>query len=301
MRHPRRNRIRPVLAPVFAMLLALLPALAQAQHALVEAVQMPAWLERGGSRLPLAAGVALRDGDAVVTGTQARALLRLADGSAVRLGEGGRLVIGEFALTRGERQLLRGALEVAAGAFRYTTDRLARFRGERDLSVRLTTVTAGVRGTDFWGRGFEDREIVCLIAGRITVTRGTEPPLTMSDPLSFYVAPRGQSALPVAPVDPMQLALWAAETELAPGAGVAVRGGRFRVVVASPDNQADALRAYDALRAAGYAAAIRPGRNEAGALVYEVRIAGLPTRADAQALARRVAGVAGLEATPVVR
>lgn len=284
---------------VSALWFAAQPARAQASVAVVEAVQMPAWLERGGVRSALPLGAALRDGDAAVSGAGARVLLRLADGSAVRLGENGRLVVTGLSLSRGDR--LRGALEVAAGAFRFTTAQLVRWRGERDLSIRLTTVTAGIRGTDLWGRGFEDREIVCLIEGRITVSRDGEPTVAMSDPLSFYVAPRGRPALPVAPVDPGQLAQWAAETEIAPGLGAVRRGGRFRVVAASPDNQAEALRSYDALRDAGYAAEIRPVRNEAGALIYEVRIAGLPTRADAQALAKRLAGVAGIDVVPAVR
>ncbi|MGH8640405.1 MAG: hypothetical protein ACRET6_01775, partial [Burkholderiales bacterium] len=71
---------------IFA-LLALLAAPAFAQTLTVEGVVSPAWVERGGARLPLAVGMRLNDKDRVVTGAGSRLLLRLAEGSAVKLGE----------------------------------------------------------------------------------------------------------------------------------------------------------------------------------------------------------------------
>ncbi|HSB48795.1 MAG TPA: hypothetical protein VLD15_04705, partial [Burkholderiales bacterium] len=65
--------------------LALLGAPAAAQTLTVEGVVSPAWVERGGARLPLAVGMQLNDRDRVVTGSGSRALLRLAEGSAVKL------------------------------------------------------------------------------------------------------------------------------------------------------------------------------------------------------------------------
>src|SRR5512132_3195359 len=60
-----------------------------APGALVEGVQMPAWVERGNETIPLTPGMALRDRDRVRTGDNARILLRMAEGSAVKLGEQG--------------------------------------------------------------------------------------------------------------------------------------------------------------------------------------------------------------------
>ena len=37
------------------------------------------------------------------------------------------------------------------------------------MSIRVATVTAGIRGTDLWGKSAADRQIVCLIEGRIEV------------------------------------------------------------------------------------------------------------------------------------
>jgi hypothetical protein len=61
---------------LLALLLAIssLQALAQ-PAALVDGVQMPAWLERGGKRTPLAPGMELRAGDAIISGSGARVLV----------------------------------------------------------------------------------------------------------------------------------------------------------------------------------------------------------------------------------
>ena len=66
----------------------------------VEGVQMPAWVERNGRRTPLLPGMELRAGDQIFTGASARALLRLSEGSIVKLGENGTLRLTE--MSRGQ-------------------------------------------------------------------------------------------------------------------------------------------------------------------------------------------------------
>ena len=43
---------------------------------------------------------------------------------------------------------------------------------ERDVRVKVNAVTAGIRGTDVWGKSESDRDIVCLLEGRIDVSHG---------------------------------------------------------------------------------------------------------------------------------
>jgi hypothetical protein len=68
------------------LLLALHAGPAAAQAIAVESVQSPAWLERGGRSVPLAAGMALEPQDRVRTGANARAALKLRGGGLVKLG-----------------------------------------------------------------------------------------------------------------------------------------------------------------------------------------------------------------------
>lgn len=287
-------------AAALAFALGAMPvAQAQAPGAVVEAVQMPAWVERDGATQPLAPGMTLRADDRLRTGANARLLLRLAEGSAVKLGENGVLRLDQLAAPKGRDGVFGAALNVIEGAFRFTTDAANKLR-RRDVSIRVATVTTGVRGTDLWGKAAADRDIVCLIEGRIEVQREGEASFVMSDPLSFFIAPRGQPALPVSPVPMEQLQQWAVETEIAPGRGAVRRGGAWKVVLAAAESVNGVIPVYQAVREAGYAAELNPVRR-ADRRFYEVRIANLPSRDEAQALASALDGRFGIAAPRVVQ
>lgn len=268
-------------------------------EALVEAVQMPAWVERGTETIPLSPGMALRDSDRVRTGGNARILLRLAEGSTVKLGEKGSLLLNDLRMQR-EENVFAATMKVFEGAFRFTTNALLRYSGRRRVDVTISGVTAGIRGTDLWGKAAADRDIVCLIEGVIEVRRGAEAPFTMDRPLSFYVAPKDKPALPVAPVPKGQLEQWAAETEIQVGRGASRHGGSWKVVLATVDTQQDALKIYDAVRAAGYAADILPAEAQ-GKHIYYVRLSHLSSRADAKTLADALRGKMGVTEPKVTR
>lgn len=275
-------------------------AAVDAAGARVEAVQMPAWVEREGGKVPLSPGMDLRDGDRVRTGAGSRLLLRMPEGSAVKLGENASLALDSLRMTPKTR-VLAGTLKVLEGAFRFTTEVFRKAGGaKRDINIMIATVTTGVRGTDLWGKAAIDRDIVCLIEGRIEVQRGAEAPIVMDQPLSFYIAPHGKPALPVAPVDAKQLEQWATETDIQPGRGASRRGGRWKVVLAVAETQADALKVYDEVRAAGYAAEIQPAKLQDKS-IYNVRLSSLPSQAEAQALAAALRGKLGVAEPKVSR
>lgn len=269
-----------------------------APAAVVEGVQMPAWVERTSfgalRRTPLAPGAELQGGDEVRTGAGARLYIKLAEGSLVKLGENASLRILELAPDRGG--FFRAALNVLEGAFRFTTDVLAKER-RRDVTIRVATVTTGIRGTDLWGKSAPEKQIVCLIEGRIEVGAEGEAPVVMDQSRQFYQREKGQTQ-PIGFVDPTQLAQWAQETEIAEGKGAARRGGQWKVTLARAETQAGALELYDRLRDAGYAAEIFPVKSGDGH-AYLVRIARLPSKAEAEALGERLRGTAGI-AEPVV-
>src|SRR3954468_14480484 len=220
-------------------------ALAQVA-ATIEGVQMPAWVERAGRRVPIIPGMELRAGDQLVTGAGSRALVKLADGSLVKLGENGQLGFTEL---NPAADLFKAALNVLEGAFRFTTDLVAKSR-KREVSIRAAQVTAGIRGTDLWGRSRAGNEIVCLIEGEIEVAAEGEQAVAMNQPLQFYRRIEGKTQ-PVGQVEVSQLAQWAAETDPEAGKGALQAGGRFSVILGSYADQNGALAQYDELRNAG--------------------------------------------------
>ena len=185
------------LQALFAILLVFVsPAVSHAKDAgIVEALQMPAWLNRNGTTTALRAGIVLRSGDVVSTGANARLLIRLEEGSYIKLGENAQLDLTSLQPAEEEQGYFEAVLNVIKGAFRFTTGLTTPKR--RNVSVKIGTITAGIRGTDIWGGAKIDKDILCLIEGKITAQREGEPAFDMQDPLSFYIVPKDQPALPV--------------------------------------------------------------------------------------------------------
>jgi cell division septation protein DedD len=264
------------------------PAVAAQPAAVVEGVQMPAWIERGGRRQPIVPGMELMPGDRLSTGAGSRLLVKLSEGSSVKLGENGTLKLEELSPTK---EIFRAALGVLEGAFRFTTDVLAKSR-KRAIDIKVATVTAGIRGTDLWGKQGGDKQIVCLIEGKIEVGAQGETPVTMDQSRQFYQREKGVTA-PVGMVEEAQLAKWALETDIEEGKGAARRGGKWKVNLVSSANQNEVLDAYDQVRAAGYGAQIFPAK--AGEKrIYRLQIRGLPSKAEAQALSDQLKGKYGV-------
>ena len=254
---------------------------AAAQVATVDAVQYPAWLERGGRLVPLAAGTVLQANDGVRTGGNARVQLRLAEGSAVKLGENAQFVV-ERAEDRGGA--FRAALAVLAGAFRFTSSQVRK----RDIAIKVKNVTVGIRGTDLWGKSTEERDLVCLIEGRISVGAEGHPTVTLDQPLDFYQRPRGGDPK-VAKVDAKQLEIWGAETEIPRDGGAARAGGRWRVVAALFESRDKALAFNRVVRAAGYPSDVAKAEEK-----YAVQVPGLASEADARSLMGNLRGIRGV-------
>src|SRR5688500_8723011 len=94
----------------------------------VESVLSPAWVERAnGRREPLAVGMTLGNKEKVHTGDGGRALLRLAEGSAVKLGESAMLGADDLNHKQDAKGgIVSASLDVVRGAFRFTTGLLAK-------------------------------------------------------------------------------------------------------------------------------------------------------------------------------
>ncbi len=298
-------------------LLSLLSLSAQAFPLMtVEALQLPAWLERGGVRQPLLPGAGIRQGDGLVVGGGGRVWLSLSDGSRVKLGELADFRVTELGLAEAPKTtggpsreiarqrwgvahsgeappLLAAALEVAKGAFRFTTGSLGQ-TGRREVRIKVGAATAGIRGTDVWGKSSDEKDLICLIEGQVVVQHGTKL-LSLQDPLSFFVVPRGQPPLPVGAATEEEVKKWARETELEPGAGILRHDGGWQVnLFASPERQeTETIRAR--LAENGYGAEVVEVTVK-GKRFHRLRIGGLADRAEAEGLARRLAGRYGLAA-----
>lgn len=254
----------------------------------VEGVLSPAWVERAdGRREPLSIGMALNNREKVHTGDGGRALLRLAEGSAIKLGESGMLALDNLVQKRDAKsnEVVGASLDVVRGAFRFTTGILGKSNAQRDVNVKVRAVTAGIRGTDVWGKSEPERDIVCLLEGRVTINHGAAQ-FTMQEPLSFYIAPLKGQAQPPSAVSMDQVRQWSGETEIDPRMGGLRSGGAVSVTVASGDERT-ATAQRNKLRDSGFPAEIvRVG--EGASARFDVRIGSLSDGVEAGVLAERL-------------
>jgi hypothetical protein len=246
------------LLAVFAAIALLLPAAVfAAAPATVEAVQAPAWRDRGGITAPLAPGMELESGDVLRTGPGARAYLMLAEGSRVKLGEAAQFTFHSQSI-RPEKSF-RGALDIVAGAFRFTTGKLKKTL-PREVAIRVGTATIGIRGTDIWGKTDKDGDLVALIQGRIEITRAGQTS-ELAQAMTYYDAPVGKAAV-VKPLDMETFVKLARQTEIMAGDGAARAGGKAHILVAAATSEEAALELYERIRAAGFAVRILPRATE---------------------------------------
>jgi hypothetical protein len=276
--------MKTVWMALFAAAACVAPVWAGAQSASVEAVQYPAWLEREGYSVPLVPGTPLRAKDGLRTGANARAVVRLAEGSTVKLGENARLRIERVE----NRSIFRAALAVLGGAFRFTTQAIAKAR-HRDVTIRVTSITAGIRGTDVWGKSTGERDLVCLLEGRVNVSAEGHEPLTLDHPNDFYQKPRGGEPA-VAKVDAAQVEAWQKETEIAPDGAAARVGGVWRVIASKFARRDAALALRTRLRTAGYPAQVVDEHNG----VFVVQVTGLEGEVQARALMANLRSIPGV-------
>jgi hypothetical protein len=253
--------------------------------ATVELVTPPVQRELAGQRVPLAAGETLVPGTRLTTGVGSRVLLRLGEGSEIKLGESTTFALAAAVPAAAGDAPFRAALEILTGAFRFTTTALGQgFR--RDIRASVGTTTIGIRGTDVWGRASPTRDFVVLIEGDIELTRAGDT-VRLREPQTAFSAEAGATPAPLRRVEGAELAAYAAETEPATGEGALVPDGRWQLVLSSYRTTEAPETLVARIREAGYPA-------ETG----EVRVAGSPrprvlivqvaSREAAEALAARI-------------
>jgi hypothetical protein len=113
----------------------------------------------------LAEGAAIRVGDHIVTGHDARVGLKMIDGAVLSLGADTEFAVNDYRYQE-QAGLGTARLELIKGVFRAVTGAIGKLP-TRDFKVQTAVGTIGIRGTDFWG-GFYFSEAldVALLGGR---------------------------------------------------------------------------------------------------------------------------------------
>ena len=276
-------KLLKMILTLLSCMLVTVPAFARTL--IVDGVVSPAWVERAGKREPLTVGMQLSDKDRVITGERARVMLRMSEGSAIKLGENTTLALGTLTEKpkADKTPLVSASLDVVKGAFRFTTGVFGNPRAERDVNVKFGVITAGVRGTDLWGRSVDVDDLVCLLEGKISV-RHDKQEFVLNEAAQILVVPRNDKPKAVTKMPQKQIDDWSRETEITEGQGAVRAGGKLRLELMRTLD-ANAARALEArLKEAGYPAVIDPIPGGQ----YAVCVLGIATAKDRDALQARL-------------
>jgi hypothetical protein len=268
--------------------------------AVVERLRSPAWVERNGRRTALAPGMQISELDKLITGADARLLVRLPEGSAVVLGQNSTFTIETLSLRKPEQasaSFFSTNLRLFTGILRYATAAAESLNGRnRDVQIRTVTATIGVRGTRFWAEATPNEEVVCLSEGKVDVERVGEPLAVLDRPNAFWIAPAGQPARPVGIATETQIRTLTGLVALTEGSGLSQIGGSFKLRIASFAQREAAGRLIAQLQARGYGAQlnIQPASRKRQ-LAFEAIIAGLASEADARSVQQQLSDVPGAQ------
>ncbi len=263
------------------------------RRVIVEAVQMPAWISRDGQSLPLAPGDAIEGGQEVITGPNAGILLRLPEGSMVRMGEKTRLGINRLLVIDDEgRTAMHADLKLFDGFFRFNTSAVAKAVGTRDVNLALRTATVGIRGTDFWTMTDPVHDAVCLFEGKVDVGTSDQGSLPLDRPNAFWARFFEKPAQPVGLATPADLAKFISTSDMKPGQGIAFPEGRWRIVALATSNSREGVQLVGRLRAAGFPANLRSVRTARGG--YSVTLDHFASKDDASAVLRKIGAIEGV-------
>ena len=236
---------------------------------------MPAWVERATARARRSrAGMALADRrPGAHRRRRARCCCKLAEGSAVKLGENAHARARRSVEAGRDRTVVHGAsLDVRARRVPLHHRARSPSSARRDVNITVATVTAGIRGTDLWGKSDDERDIVCLIEGRDRRSAPTASSRVHDGPsrCQFYIAPRnGQTAAGRRRSSRSSSTSGPTETEIEPrqrrARAAAARVAWTRRVGRRPARRA--ARSTTKLREAGY-----PGRDRAASKARQAQL-----------------------------
>lgn len=279
-------------AGLVTILLLLPGTLLAAGNNLVESLQMPAWYDRDNASQPLRPGDILKSGDVIRTGSDSRVLVKMAEGSVVKLGADTRFVISNVSQDPQSGNVFEAALKVVRGAFRFTTTELGKLN-QRKIDVAIGSVTIGIRGTDIWGSSIDGEDLFALLSGNVSVQRDNEPAFNMQTPSTYITAKPGEPTAPIKTADNAMINTLARQTELQDGDGIVSVNGQWGVNLVSLRSDAASRHLLDQLHQAGYGANAE-SVDLNGQPWTRVRITGFVSQKDAESFATKISNTFGI-------
>ena len=132
----------------------------------IMAIKGSAEVKRSDTLLLATNGMELHEGDKIVTASKSRVQVMLKDDTIVTIGASSTFGFDEFVYDGTKKSKVR--MSANRGFFRSLTGKIGKIAPER-FKVKTTSATIGIRGTDFSGEIFADKEVFKCYSGAIYV------------------------------------------------------------------------------------------------------------------------------------
>lgn len=262
----------------------------------IESAQLPAWVERNGTRAGAKPGWAIYPGDTLITGDRGRLLLVLSDDARLTLGESAQLEFTASLATAGQiaSDPRASFLRVSKGAFNFTAAPVPR-DNRAAMTIGLGDHLAfAVLGGHVWGKSDKRQDTLLLIDGAIDVVGDVT--LRMDRPQSVLVKPRKTAVQPPAPAPAEKIALWLAQTEFHRRRPTLTHGGNWTVsLLADRDRSSQIVARACRLQELGYPSEIVPAQVN-GKQWQRLLIQRFASKDDAQRFVRSAAALGSEDA-----
>jgi hypothetical protein len=171
-----------------------------------EAVQFPAWIERGGVRAGIKAGWAVFSSDRIMTGAEGRVEISTAGEGRLKIGGDSNVEFTEaYEFTGGVEPSL---FKVRRGSFLYAAPMVR--SGNTGTVIEVSdAINANLLGGQLAGRVDNEEALIALVDATIVRVSGPKlNPGTMREPNTFLRVPRAGRAQPVTAASGTQIARW---------------------------------------------------------------------------------------------
>ncbi|MEA2073825.1 MAG: FecR family protein [Campylobacterota bacterium] len=132
----------------------------------VMAIKGSADVKRQNATLNATNGMVLHQGDRILTSKKSRVQVMLKDSTIVTIGANASFSFEEFSFDGTKNSEI--SMRANRGFFRSVTGKIGKIAPER-FKVKTASATIGIRGTDFSGEIFEDREVFKCYKGAIFI------------------------------------------------------------------------------------------------------------------------------------
>jgi hypothetical protein len=244
----------------------------------VEAVQFPAWVERGGVKAAIKAGWAIYTSDRLTVGSEGRLVLGIVGEGKMSIAGGSDIAMTQaYEATGGPEPsiltLNRGSFTLSAPMVR---------SGLPGLPMQIGQgIQATILGGNIFVKADGDEDLIALMDGAVQVTGAKLNPGSMKQPNTYLRVPRMGRANPVAEVSGDRIARWLSGTELVQGKPLLDAAGTWDVSLNSGYNLKLLETMACRIQSRGYPSEIYPVREPGKQVWYRVVVRRFKSRNDA--------------------